>query len=74
MSFENFKKASGYGEGAIAGAITFVGGQWATGIVNSALTFIPQTKLLIAGLTPHVVVGYGLAAMVAMSVNRYIFK
>ena len=75
MSFENFKKASGYGEGALAGAVTFVVGQWATPVVASMLTMgFMSTKLLVAGLTPTVVVGYGLGAMVAMSLNRYIFK
>ena len=41
---------------------------------TSQLTFIPATKLLIQGLTPHVVIAYGLAYLVADLINERFLK
>ena len=60
--------------GLTGGAITAVGGTFLVPIANQLFVFIPQAKLLIQGLTPHVLVAFGTAYVIADMVNQRFFK
>lgn len=58
------------GRAGVGGAITAVVGTYLVPVANAFFTFIPQTNLLISGLTPHVVVAYGTSYAIADWVNQ----
>lgn len=60
--FRNWKT---YVRAALGGAIVYVVGSYLVNPINQFLTFIPATDLLIKGLTPHVVIAYGTAVLLA---------
>jgi len=60
--------------GLVGGVITAVGGTFLVPVVNQLFVFIPQTKLLIQGLTPHVIIAFGTAYIIADMVNQRFLK
>lgn len=54
----------------VGGGITAVVGTYLVPVMNQLLAFVPQTKLLIQGLTPHVLLAYGLAFALADWINN----
>ena len=53
------------GRALVGGLVTAGIGTLLLPIVNQLITFVPQTKLLIEGLTPHVAIAYGIGFAVA---------
>ena len=50
----------------VGGSITSVVGSFVLPYANQFLSFIPQIKLLVDGLTPHVALSYGLGFTLGM--------
>ena len=51
------------------GAIVKIVGDYLVPVVNSLLTFVPQ-KELVLGITPHMLVAYGVGMFAAMWVGK----
>lgn len=69
-----FKNWKIYIRGVITAAFIFVVGGYLLPVVNSLFKFIQPYKILITGLTPHVLIAYGIAAVIADAINESILK
>ncbi len=54
----------------VGGAVTSAVGTILVPIANQVLSFIPQMKLLVDGLTPHVALSYGVGFIAATYINK----
>jgi len=54
----------------VGGSVVSLVGTILVPILNQALSFVPQVKLIVDGLTPHVALSYGLGFVAAIWANK----
>ena len=70
----DFKNPKLYLRALLGGTITGVVGGMLLPIAKTWITFIPQIKLLLDGLTPHFLVAYGVGYLIADKINTKFIK
>lgn len=70
----DFKNPKLYLRAVLGGGVTGVIGGILLPYANTYITFIPQIKLLLEGLTPHFLVAYGVGYLIADKINMKLIK